>query len=248
MERSPNSTKEELMLKDSFSFGDLCSIIEILRGKDGCPWDREQDHLSIRGNLIEETYEAVEAIDKADSDLLKEELGDVLMQIVFHAQMEKETGSFDIGDVINGTCRKLIDRHPHVFSSEGKVDSEEALKNWEKAKNIEKQRKTLSSSLESIPPSLPALMRASKMYRKLISSSDARMTDTGDILPDAFEKINALSKISADSSAREREELIGNLLFDITRLSCILGTDSEKALNDVLEDKIRTVRKSEGLG
>ena len=245
MKNSSSSKKKELMGKDFFSFDDLCTIIEILRGKDGCPWDREQDHMSIRGNLIEETYEAVEAIDKADAGLLKEELGDVLMQVVFHAEMEKETGSFDIGDVINGTCKKLIDRHPHVFSAEGKVDSEEALRNWEKAKNIEKQRKTLSSSLESIPPSLPALMRAAKMYRKLVSASDGTCVCTEDILASASEKIDAVSRHSSENTFIDKDRLIGDLLFDVVKLSAALGTDGEKALNDVLEEKIRYVREAE---
>ena len=106
----------ELLNKESYSIDDLIKIMEVLRSEGGCPWDREQTHKSIRNNLIEETYEAVEGIDNGDDEILKEELGDVLLQVVFHARIAQEENSFDINDVSDGVCKKLILRHPHIFS------------------------------------------------------------------------------------------------------------------------------------
>ena len=124
--------------KDAYTVSDLLRIMEILRAPGGCPWDREQDHLSIRSNFIEETYEVVEAIDNGDSDALREELGDVLLQVVFHTQMEKEKGVFDFDGVADGICKKLIERHPHVFGNVKVDGAEEVLTNWDKIKRASK--------------------------------------------------------------------------------------------------------------
>ena len=132
-----NKNVEVILSKKNYKFDDLCLIMEILRGEGGCPWDTEQTHESIRKNLIEETYEVIEAIDTKNTALLREELGDVMLQVVFHTQMEKEIGSFDIDDVANDVCVKLIHRHPHIFG-DVKVDTAaEVLSNWEEIKNIE---------------------------------------------------------------------------------------------------------------
>ena len=120
--------------KPNYDFNDLVEIVKILRAPGGCPWDRAQTHESIRQNFIEETYEAVEAIDNSDTELLKEELGDVLLQVALHAEMERESGGFDIHDVCDGICKKLIIRHPHVFGTAQVKDSEEVLLNWEEIK------------------------------------------------------------------------------------------------------------------
>lgn len=121
-------------IKDCYKFDDLLRIMEILRAPDGCMWDREQDHHSIRRNFIEETYEVCEAIDDEDTEHMKEELGDVLLQVVFHTQMEKEKGTFDIDDVADGICKKLIFRHPHIFGNVEVASSEEVLRNWDDLK------------------------------------------------------------------------------------------------------------------
>jgi tetrapyrrole methylase family protein/MazG family protein len=115
--------------KPSYKFEDLITIMKMLRSPNGCPWDKEQTHKSIRNNLIEETYEAIEAIDTEDTELLKEELGDVLLQVVFHSEMEAEKGSFNIDDVCDGVCKKLIVRHPHIFSDVTANTTEEVLNN-----------------------------------------------------------------------------------------------------------------------
>ena len=121
----------ELAAKGSYGFEDLVEVMEILRSEEGCPWDREQDHHSIRDDLIEETYEVIEAIDTDDPKLLREELGDVMLQVVFHARIEEEKDSFNINDVANDICAKLIHRHPHVFGDVKADTSEKVLSNWE---------------------------------------------------------------------------------------------------------------------
>ena len=141
--------------KQHYTADDLVAIIAILRDpENGCPWDKVQTHRSIRMNFLEEAYEAVDAIDLDDPELLCEELGDVLMQVVFHAQIEREAGRFTFAEVCDGVCRKLLDRHPHIFRGD------ESIKDWDSLKNKEKGRLTLADDLESVPRALPALMRA----------------------------------------------------------------------------------------
>ena len=152
--------------KDNYTFDDLCEIMSILRAPGGCPWDAEQTHASIKRSLIEETYEVIEAINKNDKELLCEELGDVLLQVVFHAQMEKEQGVFDINNVCDGICKKLIERHPHVFGSVQVDSTEQVLDNWDTIKRKSKQQKTQGEAMQKVPLELPALMRAEKIQKK----------------------------------------------------------------------------------
>ena len=152
--------------RPTYDVNDLVDIVRILRAPGGCPWDREQDHQSIRRNFIEETYEVCEAIDEQDPEHLKEELGDVLLQVVFHTQMEKEKGVFDIEDVADGICKKLIDRHPHIFGSVEVGSSEEILRNWDELKRKEKHQKSDTDTLKSVAKSLPGLIRAEKLQKK----------------------------------------------------------------------------------
>ncbi len=142
----------EILQKKEYHIDDLVTIVEILRAPGGCPWDREQTHKSMRNGLIEETYEVVEAIDNDDPKLMREELGDVLLQLVMHAELAREDGQFTFDDVANDICRKMILRHPHVFG-EVKADTVDAvLSNWEAIKSEEKHRETLTSKLRAIPP------------------------------------------------------------------------------------------------
>ena len=166
---SPEERKEKieyLLGKESYDFDDLVLIVTLLRSEGGCPWDMEQTHKSLRKGFIEETYEVIEAIDTENPTLLREELGDVLLQIVFHADIEREEGRFDMSGVANDICAKLIHRHPHVFGEVKVSDTAEVLSNWEKIKGVEKQRVTHTDKLRSIPPMLPALMRAQKVGKK----------------------------------------------------------------------------------
>lgn len=152
--------------KENYNFNDLVEIVKILRAPDGCPWDREQTHKSIRSNFIEETYEAVEAIDTDDLDLLKEELGDVLLQVALHAEIESEQGTFDINDVCDGICKKLIIRHPHVFGDVNADTTEQVLKNWDAIKMKTKSQKTQTQAILSVSKALPSLMRSTKIQQK----------------------------------------------------------------------------------
>ena len=152
--------------KEKYDINDLLEIMRLLRAPGGCPWDAQQTHMSIRKNLIEETYEVIEANDKDDKELMTEELGDLLMQVVFHAQMEKEAGNFDFGDVTDGVCKKLVVRHPHVFGDKTASNVAEALNSWDAVKLKTKGQKTQTESMLSVPRELPALMRAQKVQKK----------------------------------------------------------------------------------
>ncbi|MBR5707846.1 MAG: MazG family protein, partial [Oscillospiraceae bacterium] len=156
--------------KERYGVDDLVGIMELLRSPDGCPWDREQTHASVRRNLIEEAYEAAEAIDLDDKAGLAEELGDVLLQIVFHCQMEREAGGFTLDDVADGVCKKLIYRHPHVFADTQVSGADEVLENWDALKRKEKKQETPADAIEAVARSLPALWRAEKICSKAVKA------------------------------------------------------------------------------
>ena len=213
--------------KDKYEFEDLLRIMEILRAPDGCMWDREQDHQSIRRNFIEETYEVCEAIDEQDAEHLKEELGDVLLQVVFHTQMEKEKGVFDIGDVADGVCKKLIFRHPHIFGSVEVGSSEEILRNWDALKRVEKHQDTDTSALDSVARSLPGLIRAEKLQKKA-----AKVGFDWENVQGALDKVaeeTAELQQAMDGSGDVEEEL-GDLLFAMVNVARHLKVDPERAL------------------
>lgn len=219
--------KRELKNKERYTFDDLVHIVELLRSEGGCPWDIEQTHKSIRNDFIEETYEVIEAIDTDNPALLREELGDVLLQVVFHARIETEEQRFDIDDVANDICAKLIYRHPHVFGEVQVKDSDEVLGNWEKLKSIEKSRKTLTDKLTSIPPMLPALIRAQKVGKK---ASFFDFENIGDVYDKLDEEIAEVKDAAASGDRNDIEEEIGDLLLTVTSLARKLGVNSEEAL------------------
>lgn len=213
-----NKKVKKILSKNTYNFDDLCLIMEILRGEGGCPWDTEQTHESIRKNFIEETYEVIEAIDTKDTALLREELGDVMLQVVFHTQMEREIGNFDINDVTNDICTKLVHRHPHIFGDVTANTATEVLKNWEAIKNVEKSRETLYDKINSVPSMTPALMRASKVAKK---SGEFKTTSSEDLIALIKEKLDT---INSDNSS------MGELLFLISALSSKADIDPEEAL------------------
>jgi len=225
-----------LLSKEKYDFDDLCDVVTILRGEGGCPWDREQDHHSIRKGMIEECYEVVEAIDKEDAALLREELGDVLLQIVFHSDMEKDAGRFDIQDVANDECVKMIHRHPHVFGAVKADTSEQVLANWEVIKTQEKQRVSLADQLDAIPSVLPALMRAQKVSKK--TNAGGEMT-TDDVLDGIAKAVDAL-RTTKDSDLQKKA--MGDILFDLTTACRRLGLEAEEALTAATE---RVINKAE---
>ncbi len=218
-----NEKVDKILSKTKYNFDDLCLIMEILRGEDGCPWDAEQTHESIRKNFIEETYEVIEAIDNKDSELLREELGDVLLQVVFHTQMENEAGNFNINDVANDVCVKLVHRHPHIFGDVSASTADEVLSNWEAIKNIEKSRETMYDKLNSIPPMTPALMRASKVSKK---SGEYKEKSNDDIIEELENILNNMK----NKSSKITSEQMGEILFLLSALSSKLDIDAEESL------------------
>lgn len=222
----------EIKNLEKYDISALRTIMEILRSDEGCPWDREQTHTSIRQSFIEETYEAVDAIDNADTSLLLEELGDVLLQVVFHARIEEETGSFGLDDVIDGISRKLVSRHPHVFGEMHADTSGEVLGIWEAAKKEEKkERRTATDAMLAVPRSLPALMRAQK-----IGGRAAKVGFDFESALDAMTKIveeteEVREVLNSDCDKNKLEDELGDLLFAVVNTARLAGIDSEIALS-----------------
>ncbi len=219
--------------KERYGFDDLLEIMDILRGDGGCPWDREQTHRSIRRNFIEEVYEACEAIDNDDSALLCEELGDVLMQVVFHADMAEEEGAFSIDDVCDGVCKKLVSRHPHVFGQAQLDDSAQVLDAWEEIKKKEKGQKSHAQEMDRVAKSLPALIYAEKIQKKA-RKAGFDWPDVSGALDKVREETAELSEALA--SGKGVEEEVGDLLFAAVNAARLSNVDPEEAL-------VRAVRK-----
>lgn len=220
--------------KNNYNFDDLVEIVKILRSPGGCPWDREQTHKSIRSNFIEETYEAIEAIDTEDTELLKEELGDVLLQVALHSQIESEKKSFNINDVCDGVCKKLIIRHPHVFGDVKADTTEQVLNNWDDIKMKTKSQKSQAQAMQSVSKSLPSLMRSTKIQQKAAKTGFDWDSADG-ALEKLFEECNELkAAILSNDEENEREEL-GDVLFSAVNVARMLNIDSEHALYDACD-------------
>lgn len=223
----PRSDAESLQNR---SFQRLHEIVEILCSPDGCPWDREQTHASLRKNLIEETYEVLETIDDDDPDAMCEELGDLLLQVMLHAQIEQETGAFSVYDIIEGLNEKLIRRHPHVFGSAEAGNADEALENWQAIKRVEKAQKGVdpaeASQLSGVPRDLPGLMSAWKLQKKA-AEVGFDWEQIGDVYAKIEEELRELRE--AANPAHTQEEL-GDLLFAVVNVARFLKTDPEEAL------------------
>ena len=236
----------DFQYKDTYDINDLIHIMRILRAPDGCPWDRVQTHESIRQNFIEETYEAVEAIDKGDSPLLKEELGDVLMQVIFHSLMEEEAGRFDFNDVCNDVCQKLIIRHPHVFGNIEADTPQEVLKNWDAIKMRTKSQKSNADSVDDVARSLPALMRAQKVQKRSAKSGmDFRSAEEAAVkVPE--EQRELFAAIDSGDKTKIEEEL-GDLLFSVVNIARFAGVDAEQALTRSTDKFAKRFRAVEAL-
>lgn len=217
-------------MKENYSFYDLVNIMDLLRSPQGCPWDREQTHQSIRKNLIEETYEVIEGIDNEDTGLLKEELGDLLLQVVFHSRMANEEQQFDIDDVCDGICKKLIRRHPHIFGDVVVADSGQVLDNWDKIKRDEKQQISTAETLEHIFKGMPALMRAQKVQSKAAKAGfDWENVDGA--MDKLFEETAELKNAMADADKLAVADEAGDLLFSYVNVMRFAGVDSEEVLS-----------------
>lgn len=223
------------MEEKKYTLDDLVQVIRILRGENGCPWDRVQTHASIRQDMLEEAYEAADAIDKGDMENLCEELGDVLMQVVFHTEIEAEKGGFTIEDVVRGICEKMVYRHPHVFGN-GEVQAdtaEQVLVNWEELKKKEKHTETQTEVMKNVPDALPALIRARKVQKKA--------ADVGFDFPDAlgaiqkvYEEIQELEESVKLENGTEEEEF-GDILFALVNISRFLKINPEFALTKAIK-------------
>ena len=228
--------------KPRYDYNDLLEIIRLLRSPEGCPWDKVQTHESIRRGLLEEVYEAAEAIDTRDTDLLKEELGDVLMQVVFHADIEMDAGHFDMDDVCDGVVKKLLFRHPHVFGAAHEDSPESVLVSWDKLKRREKGQKTTADALDAVARSLPGLWRAEKLQKK---AADAGFDwhDVQGALDKLDEETAELHQAVAENGDVAGE--LGDVLFAAVKVGRFCGVDPEEAITLTCEKFIRRFRAME---
>lgn len=232
--------------KSKYNIEDLLVIMKLLRGEGGCPWDREQTHESIKKNFIEETYEVIEAINKNDKDLLLEELGDVLMQVVFHTELETEQGGFDFDDVADGICKKLILRHPHVFGDVKADNTAEVLRNWDDIKIKSKGQKSQTETMLSVPRELPALMRAAKVQQKA-AKVGFDWKDINGAKQKLHEEIGELDRAVENGDGDNAFEELGDLLFSAVNVSRFLKFDAEEALTSATDKFINRFEKVERL-
>ena len=228
--------------KPQYGYEDLLEIIRLLRSEDGCPWDKAQTHQSIRRGMLEEAYEAAEAIDNDDPVLLKEELGDVLMQVVFHADIESDAGRFTIDDVCDGVVKKLLFRHPHVFGSQCEDSPESVPVSWDKLKRQEKGQKTVADSMDSVARSLPGLWRAEKLQNKA-ASAGFEWPDVQGALDKLEEEVAELRR-AVEEDGDVPEEL-GDVLFAAVKVGRFCACDPEDAVNGTCEKFIRRFRAVE---
>ena len=230
--------------KERYGMKDLENIVSILRAPGGCPWDMEQTHASLRRGLIEESCEVIEAINEESPGHLKEELGDVLLQVVFHADIEKDAGRFDLEDVADGICKKLIFRHPHVFGDVTVSGTDEVLSNWEDLKREEKSQQTYTDTLNAVAKSLPALWRAEKVQKKAKKAGFDWPSVSG-AMDKLAEEVDELRQ-AIDQDTNKEEEL-GDVLFAAVNVSRFLGADPEQALGAATEKFIARFARVEAL-
>ncbi|WP_058486508.1 nucleoside triphosphate pyrophosphohydrolase [Defluviitalea phaphyphila] len=220
--------------KEKYTYDDLIKIVEILRGENGCPWDIKQTHTSLLPNLLEETYEVIDAIKKENTDNLKEELGDLLLQVVFHAQIAKEQEEFNIDDVIDRICKKLILRHPHIFGEKSANNVEEVLENWEQIKKKEKGYQTQTEVLRNIPEVLPALVRAYKVQVKA-SNVGFDWKDVKDVINKVNEELAEFIEAYKKGNQEQIMEEYGDLLFSMINIARFFKINPEFALTNAIE-------------
>jgi tetrapyrrole methylase family protein/MazG family protein len=224
-------------------FEDLVNLIALLRAPDGCPWDRKQTHRSILPNLIEETYELVESIEKRNLSEMKEELGDLLLQVVFHAQMEAEKKNFDISDVITQIHDKIVQRHPHVFKKKTKLSTEKVLQNWEKIKLAHKKGNN-NSTFSGLPKHLPALVKAYRVQEKSARLGFA-WQNAEQIIGKLREELGELQRDLKTKSRRRSEQELGDLFLALVRLAWWLKKDPETILRSSVDKFINRFQSLE---
>lgn len=215
--------------KNRYTIDDLLEIMKILRSENGCPWDKVQTHESIRTDLIEEAYEVCEGIDANSPEMLREELGDLLMQVVFHSQIETEQGNFSFDDVCNDICQKLVYRHPHVFGTVKADTEDEVLKNWDALKKKSKNQETAAETLESVPKTFPALLRGEKVCKRA-ARAGLPINDADSCIAKIKSGLDELKIGNSDEIIAQNQQILGNILLSFCNLDRILKTDGEKAL------------------
>ncbi len=223
----------------NYTFDDLLKIVEKLRSENGCPWDMEQTHESIKHNIIEEGYEVIEAIENKEAEKIADESGDLLLQVVFHAQIGKENGEYTIDDVISAVCKKLIRRHPHVFGDVNVKDSDEVLDNWNKIKMEERGQKTADEEMEGISKSLPSLMRAQKIQKK--AEKNGYVFNDTSLSGESIANIINILKENTDPEVSEK--YIGKMLFELVSVAKAFDVDAETALSRHLTTFLNDFKK-----
>ena len=223
----------EFQRKDFYSYEDFLEIMRLLRAPGGCPWDREQTHSSIRRNFLEETYEVLDAIDHDDASGMCEELGDVLMQVLFHTDIEREAGHFDIDDVADAACKKLVYRHPHVFRRD-----DPDTPDWDTMKQRERAQTTTAEAMDSVARSLPALWRCDKIQAKA-AKTGFEWPDVHAALDKVDEETRELRAAVASGDTEAIGDELGDLLFAAVKVACFAGIDPEQAAHAACEKFIR---------
>ncbi len=232
--------------KKDYTFDDLLDIMKVLRGVGGCPWDREQTHQSIKYSLLEEACEAMESLDSKSSDDFADELGDVLLQVVFHAQIANELNTFSIQDVLNHICNKLISRHTHIFGNDKTENEKEALDLWEKNKKAEKGLKTQTELMHDVCSYLPALMRAEKVQKKA-AKVGFDWEDISGANEKLQEEIIELETAVKSGNTADIEDELGDVLFSCVNVSRFLNVNPEEALKKATDKFIRRFAQVESV-
>lgn len=224
-------------VKENYNLEDFISLISFLRSEEGCAWDRVQTHTSIKRNLLEEAYELAETLENGDKEHMKEELGDVMMQVLFHTDIEAKAGSFDLNDVADYACKKLVSRHPNLFGEKTDLD-------WDQIKRLERGEHTVASEMNDVARSLPALWRAEKIQKKA-----AKIGYDWPDVHDALDKIQEeTQELREGIDAEDRENIIeelGDLIFASVDAARMLGVDPEFAVHQACEKALRRFRYME---
>lgn len=227
-----------------FTLEEFKKIIAKLRAEDGCPWDRVQTHESLKDCMLEEAYETVDAINHNDKENLKEELGDMLLQIYLHAQISSEAGEFELEDVVDGIARKMLRRHPHVFGQAAAETAEEVLVNWDAIKKKEKGQKSVSEGLKGVAKALPANVRAAKVQKKA-AAVGYDFASVDDVKAKVYEELHELESAMASGSEKEIFKEFGDVMFSMVNLSRFLGVNAENSLTNATEKFINRLDNAE---
>jgi len=225
-------------LKGPKDFKDLINVMSTLRSENGCMWDLEQTHESLKRGLIEECYEVIEAIDEMDDNKLIEELGDVLFQVIFHAQIGKEEGYFNINDVVAAITEKMISRHPHIFSDVRVKDTDEILENWDEIKVKEKKFTSYTDELKHVPRCMPGLIRAEKVQKKA-GKVGFDWDDVEPAMEKVIEELQEIKDVYKNSDVSKIQEEVGDLIFATVNIARLLDIDPEFAVNYTIDKFIK---------